>query len=394
MTTSKVCPSCGANDLSEFYSAKSVPINSSMLMSTKEEAIKFPRGDVELAFCQSCGFISNLAFDPSKLDYSVLCPEEQGFSGTFNAYAQKLAKHLIEEYDLHGKNILEIGCGRGDFLALLCELGNNSGVGIDPSLVGGHVQSRVADRLRFVHDYFSIQNSKYVGDFVCCRHTLEHIYNVAEFLTSVRLAIGDRLNTAVFFEVPDVTRILREAAFWDIYYEHCSYFSLGSLARLFRLCKFDIKFLGRDYFDQYLLIEAKPATRTSEKVFKIEESIEEMSDNVQSFSTNCQTKLFRWKTLLHQIEITKKKAVVWGSGSKCVAFMTTLNVKDQIEYVVDINPNRHGNFIPGAGKQIVAPEFLRKYKPEVVFVMNPVYCNEIGKKLESMGVAAELVPCC
>jgi hypothetical protein len=73
--------------------------------------------------------------------------------------------------------------------------------------------------------------------------------------------------------------------------------------------------------------------------------------------------------------------------------MTTLNVKDEIDYVVDINPNRHGKFIPGAGKQIIPPESLREYKPDTVIVMNPVYVNEIRQKLESMNIHAELIPC-
>ena len=119
MLEKRVCPSCGSNALFRFYVARNVPINSSLLLSTKEEAINFPLGDVELCLCHNCGFIFNIAFDPLKIDYSVLCPEEQGFSGTFNVFIQKLARHLIEEYHLHNKNILEIGCGRGDFLAAM-----------------------------------------------------------------------------------------------------------------------------------------------------------------------------------------------------------------------------------------------------------------------------------
>jgi hypothetical protein len=29
----------------------------------------------------------------------------------------------------------------------------------------------------------------------------------------------------VLFELPDVLRVLEEVAFWDVYYEHCSYFT-------------------------------------------------------------------------------------------------------------------------------------------------------------------------
>ena len=67
-----------------------------------------------------------------------------------------------------------------------------------------------------------------------CRHTLEHIAPTGRFLRTIRNVIGDRSDTVVLFELPDAVRILREGAFWDINYEHCSYFSPGSLSRLFR----------------------------------------------------------------------------------------------------------------------------------------------------------------
>jgi SAM-dependent methyltransferase len=387
-----VCPSCNSFKVQSFYEAKNVPVNSCMMFSNSEDAVNFPRGDVELGFCRVCGFIYNMTFDSSKLDYSSLAPEEQGFSGTFNAYAQRLADRLIQTYELQHKHISEIGCGRGDFLALLCELGNNEGVGIDPSTVSGGVQSKAMNRLKFIRDYYSESHAEHLGDFVCCRHTLEHIPNTAEFVKSVRSAIGTK-KTTVFFEVPDVSRILNEVAFWDIYYEHCSYFNLGSLARLFRHCNFEVTNLLKDYFDQYLLLEGKPVSTPPKQRWKNLESVECTAKSVELFAKKSQSKLNQWKDQLKGIILKKKRAIVWGSGSKCVAFMTTLNVKDEIDYVVDINPNRHGKFIPGAGKQIIPPESLREYKPDTVIVMNPVYVNEIRQKLESMNIHAELIPC-
>jgi len=390
-STKNICPSCNTSDMSVFYEARNVPINSCLMFPTQEQAVAFPRGDVILGFCKACGFISNLAFDSSKVDYASLAPEEQGFSATFNAYAQRLATRLIQTYNLQNKHISEIGCGRGDFLALLCELGDNYGVGIDPSTVSGGVHSKASERLRFIHDYYSPRYAEHLGDLVVCRHTLEHIPNTAEFLKSVRFAICN--DTSVFFEVPDISRILREVAFWDIYYEHCSYFSLGSLARLFRFCDFEVTNLMKDYFDQYLLIEAKPVDQKSHKTMYNEESVEETAKIVKRFSALCQDKLDQWKNQLNRIKSEKKRAIVWGSGSKCVGFMTTLGVTSEIQYIVDINPNRHGMFIPGVGKQIVPPEFLKKYKPDTVIVMNPVYCNEIKQTLDGMNLKPELIPC-
>ena len=387
-----ICPSCTSRGLKIFYEVRNIPTNS-MLFSNYEEAVNLPLGDIRLGFCKSCGFISNVDFIPSNLDYASPAPEEQGYSATFNDFAQRLAKQLVKTYSLQNKCILEIGCGRGDFLALLCELGDNFGVGIDPSPVIGKIESSVSDRLTFIQDFYSDRYSNLEADLICCRHTLEHIYDTAEFLKTVRKALTKNLDSAVFFEVPDATRILNEGAFWDIYYEHCSYFSLGSLARLFRSCKFELQNLRKDYFDQYLLIEAKPISQTSEKSYKIEESVPEIAENVKNFSRLCKKKLDFWKNYLQQIQKNQKRVIVWGSGSKCIGFMTTLNIKEEIEYIIDINPNRQGKFIPGVGKEIMAPEFLKDYKPDAVIVMNPVYCNEINKMLVDMGVTAELIPC-
>jgi SAM-dependent methyltransferase len=389
--TTQVCPSCGAQNMSIFYRASDVPVNSCLLLSTQQQALDFPRGNVALGFCKACGFISNTAFDPEKVNYFSVYEDQQCFSPTFNTFAQNLALHLIETYNLHNKHILEIGCGKGDFLALLCELGNNFGVGIDPAYIKDRVHSKVSDRLTFIEDYYSDKYANYHGDLICCRHTLEHIPNTAEFLSSVRRAIGNRLDTAVFFEVPDVTRVLRELAFWDIYYEHCSYFSQGSLARLFRSCRFGIIDLYKDFDDQYILIEAKPVSRKAEKMREQKESVKEMAKDVKFFSTNCREKLNQWKNRLNKLYADGRRIVVWGSGSKCVSFMSTLGVKDEIEYIVDINPFRHGKYLPGIGKKVMPPEILRKHKPDVVIVMNPIYYDEIRQMLNNMALTPEVI---
>jgi len=361
------------------------------MMSTQQEAIEFPKGDIRLAFCPSCGFIANVAFDPNIQDYSPIYEDQQCFSPTFNAFAYNLANRLIERYDLHDKDIVEIGCGKGDFLILLCELGGNRGVGIDPTCMRERIHSKAAERVIFIQDYYSEKYAKYHGDFVCCRHTLEHIQLTAEFVSSVRRAIGDRTDTIVFFEVPDVIRVLRELAFWDIYYEHCSYFSLGSLARLFRLSGFDVIDLSKDFDDQYLLIEARPANNVSMSHLDKEDDLQELLGAVKYFAEHHKTKLAMWKHYFQEIMQNGKRIVVWGSGSKCVAFLTTLHIKNEVEFIVDINPYRHGKYIAGAGKRIMPPEFLKEYRPDVVVVMNSIYSSEIQQMLEDMGLMPDVV---
>lgn len=386
----ETCPNCGSHGLSVFYEVENVPVHSCLMLSSTEDALDFPSGDVELALCENCGFITNTLFDAKWSAYAPNYEDQQSFSPTFNRFAKELAQQLIDKYDLHNKSIVEIGCSKGDFLHLLCELGNNTGVGIDPSAVPGRVSSTAADRVTLIQDYYSEKYAEHVGDFICCRHTLEHIQPTAEFISTVRRSIGDR-PVSVVFEIPDTVRVLEEAAFEDIYYEHCSYFTPGSLARLFRNCGFEVTDLYRAYGDQYLLIDARPVAMPSEKIHPLEDNPAEISRAVQAFVDQIHGKLNGWRSRLKTAQKEGKKVVVWGSGSKCVAFLTTLATIDKIQYVVDINPHRHGKFIPGVGKQIMSPAFLKEYQPDLVIVMNEIYCDEIGAMLKDMGIAPEIV---
>ena len=374
-----------------FYEVRNVPVHSCLMMPSTEKALDFPSEDVVLGFCHTCGFITNTEFDSKWSAYAPNYEDQQSFSPTFNRFSKELAEQLIERYDLHNKSIVEIGCSKGDFLHLLCELGNNRGVGIAPSAVPGRVKSSAADRVTLIQDYYSEKYSDQVGDFICCRHTLEHIQPTEEFVSTVRRSIGDR-DVAVVFEIPDTVRVLEEAAFEDIYYEHCSYFTPGSLARLFRKCGFEIVDLYRAYGDQYLLVDAKPVAMPSDDVHALEDSAAEIAQSVQRFIEKINPKLEGWRSRLDEAQKKGQKTVVWGSGSKCVAFLTTLDTIDKIQYVVDINPHRHGKFIPGVGKEIMSPEFLKEYQPDLVIVMNEIYCDEIGAMLKDMGVETELMP--
>jgi hypothetical protein len=191
--------------------------------------------------------------------------------------------------------------------------------------------------------------------------------------------------------VPDVTRILRDCGFEDIYYEHCSYFSPGSLARLLRRCGFDLLHLETAYDGQYLMIEAKPAIGKPLPHLSEEEDLEKLRDYVARFPEKFQSKVSTWRKQLNEIYQNDRRAVLWGSGSKGVAFLSTLNIYDEIEYVVDINPHRQGTYMAGTGQEIVGPEFLKEYQPDVVIIMNAVYQNEIEQDLKRMGSAPEIL---
>ena len=386
-----VCPNCNSKELSVFYTVTDIPVHSCLLMSSKEEAHRYPTSDLQLGFCPSCRFISNVRFDPGLHNYNTSYEETQGFSACFNAFAKSLAQKIIDKYDIHNKTILEIGCGKGEFLALMCQLGDNRGIGIDPAYVPERNPDKTSSRIEFIQDFYSPKYSHLEADVICCRHTLEHIAPTLEFMQKIRKTIADRPDTLVFFELPDVMRVLQEGAFWDIYYEHCSYFNTDSLAELFRISGFKVDDLYHDYDGQYLIATAYPSRDSICHGGDSDNDMDISNQAVSEFRQKCSQKIDYWLRTIRKFNRDGQKIVIWGSGSKAVAFLTTLKISEEIEYIVDINPYRHGKYIPGTGHEIVAPRFLKKYKPHKIIVMNPVYCDEIQQELDDLNVNADLL---
>lgn len=381
------CPACGGQHLTSFYRVDSVPTNSCILFDSPADAAACLTGDIELCFCDDCGFVYNARFDKSLTEYSGRYEETQGFSPTFSRFHKDLALRLIEDHNLDGKKVTEIGCGKGEFLLLLSDLAGVSGIGIDPSAIQERIKGVPgAERVTLIPEYYQEHHGEADADAIVCKMTLEHIPNAEEFLTTVRRSLDGRPDTLVFFQIPEAERILEQCAFEDIYYEHCAYFTPGSLGRLFRRCGFDVVNLGKEYDDQYLTIEARPSQGEPSAPLAIEDDLEKCRALVQSFGDRNQEMKNQWQEVVKSAKANGQTVALWGSGSKAVSFLTTLGLGDDIDAVVDINPNRHNHYMPITCQKIIGPDDLVAVDPALVIVMNRIYVPEITEDLNKRGM--------
>jgi SAM-dependent methyltransferase len=388
-TQLKNCPACTSADLRIFHEKLSIPVNSCLLLDDADDARAFPRGDLVLAFCRSCGFVFNTAFDIGQSEYSARYEETQGFSQRFRDFARELATQWVTRHRLEGKSVLEIGCGKGEFLVEMVKAGAGSGIGIDPSFRADRMDDPMGNRIDWIADFYGEKYSDLHADAIVCRHTLEHISPVNDFVAMIKATIRNP-ETVVLFELPDVARVLEEVAFWDVYYEHCSYFSLGSMARLFRRNGFDITALATEFDDQYLLLDSIPGTGTN-PTLPGEDDMARLVAAVDHFEKQYPIVIERLRGDLRASAADGKRAVIWGAGSKGVSYLTTLGLQDEIGYAVDINPFKQGMFMAGTGQEVVGPDFLAEYDPDLVVAMNPIYLAEIQAELDRIGVDADLV---
>ena len=385
------CHSCGSETGYVFHTIRQVPVSSVLLLHSLQEARNVVDGDIDLTYCQKCGFISNRSFLPHLVQYTPEYESTQIFSPTFSLFSQRLARQLIDDYNLYGKTITEIGCGQGEFLSLLCRDGENRGIGYDPAYNPERSAVLNQENVTIIPDYYKAAYGDSIPDFICCRMTLEHIQDVSGFLSVIRNSIGHRDDTVAFFQIPDAIRILQEAAFWDIYYEHCSYFTNQSLLHLLEHQGFEIIDMWNDYGNQYLMVTAYPADAQAARSYVRRDGDDPVVEMITRFPARVAAGIARWKQIIEERAGQGQRIVLWGSSSKAVAFLTSLDLGDEIEYTVDINPNKQGTFMPGTCQEVVTPEFLGLYQPDLIILMNPLYFNEVRDETTKMGISPEIM---
>jgi hypothetical protein len=222
------------------------------------------------------------------------------------------------------------------------------------------------------------------ADLLVCKMTLEHIPAVGHFAElCARVARNAAPGLHLFIQVPDSLRILRDIAFEDIYYEHCNYFTEASLVALFARHGFGARAVFRDFDGQYLGLlarfggDAAPAPGDHEA-----------ARLASGYGAAHAEKAAAWRRRIAQAG----RVVIWGSGSKGVAFLSALGEEaGRVSHAVDINPHRQGMHMIGSGHPIVAPEALAGIRPDTVVVMNRVYRDEVAAMLGQLGLAPRLL---
>ena len=378
------CPNCRQNGAERTFSLGKAPVMVCSAFAEASESRAVPVGELELATCVRCGFLFNSVFDQALALAGAEYESSQAASPHFNAFARALAKDWIERYGLQGKHVVEVGCGQGEFLAELIRAGAGSGVGVDPLFKPEFIAEELRGVIQVEALEFGPDHVKAPGDALVCRHAIEHIGDVAGFLAFVAQWVDAHPGAPVLFEAPASERIIAEGAFWDVFYEHCNYFTKHSLEDAFLRAGLDVKRCELVYDDQYLLIESvglRPA--------RIEAPAAQVNEALLASRTFADTVLAAVDEARSQIGVMALEGapvVLWQGASKAVALMTSLGPDVPVAFAVDLNTRRHGQYLPPFALQVLPPSHLVEARPRHVVLLNAVYVKEVRAELDRLGL--------
>lgn len=373
-TERKACPVCRSADVLAALSRRALPVFQNVVLPSQAEAISAPAAEFQLVACRRCGFSYNAVFDPSLVVYDESYDNAVP-STIFRDYYRSLVGMLAERFDLRGGTVYDIGCGKGEFLEMLCAGAPGiQGIGIDPSCTPTE-----RGNFRLVKAF--LEPSHFAADtrLIIVRHVLEHIPDPRAFLAMLYGCVPD---APVFFEVPEFGWILKNGAFWDFCYEHCNYFTSESLGACLAAEGFATIEQRLSFGGQYQWALCRKA-RVAELPTRRGDAIIEA---VRRYSMNEAAQIARMVAAAEQNPL-----VVWGMATKGVVLCSLIG-GERIAGGVDINSNKQGKFAPVSGVRINSPEWTRTLPPGCqVLAMNPNYVSEITALVRELGSKAEVV---
>ncbi|MDA8747177.1 class I SAM-dependent methyltransferase [Litoreibacter sp.] len=330
------------------YAQDDFPVFQNRMYDSAENARNCPRGDIRIVEDLKSGLVRNEAFDPNLVDYDAAYQNEQANSAPFREHLDWAADLIVEH--MGTDSLVEVGCGKGTFLEMLSQRGAAI-TGFDPTYEG---DNPLIQRRYFGPDFGLSANG------LVLRHVLEHIPDPYAFLCQLRDANDG--GGLIYIEVPCFDWICEGRNWFDIFYEHVNYFRLSDFNKMFG----NVVKIGRCFGDQYLYVIGDLSSLRA-PTFD--------DDNQAPFPDD-------FTASLKDVGVKATSDIVWGGASKGVIYaLLRERAGAPIEAVIDINPNKQGQFLAGTGLRVSAPEEILPNLPSTarLLVMNPNYSQEIRK---------------
>lgn len=375
------CPVCGKTNGIDTVSRDNLITMQNYVYREYDLAINAETGQFNLRSCRNCGFSYNSDFDSNLLSYDENYDNNVP-SVIFENYYKEIASFLYDKFSLSGGFVIDVGCGKGTFLRILCALYPDvKGLGIDPSYEPNAYDESLAN-LDFIQDIFREEHITEKPSLIISRHVLEHIEKPVRFLQSIRSASSAFKDTLFFIEVPDLEWIIENEAFWDFCYEHCNYFNAESLGNALQIAGFKPEKIQNAFGGQYLWALGK----IGESEMRISED-DFTGDKLSAYSAKEKKLMSDTKTKLQELKSGGTLLAIWGMATKGTIFSNLTDPKKELfDYCIDINPNKVGGFVPHTGHRIDSPDILREAASSeiAIVVMNPNYTDEIKKTCQKL----------
>ena len=339
--------------------------------------------DLHAYVCQSCllvqvkDLISPDDVFPS--DYAYF----SSYSPSWLRHARQYTHMAIERFGLGpGQRVVEVASNDGYLLQYFVEAGIPV-LGIEPA-------ENVADSARqkgiiTLSKFFGLETAREIAssygqaDLLIGNNVLAHVPDINDFVAGLHLML--KPEGVLTMEFPHLLQLMAGNQFDTIYHEHFSYLSFWAVEHIFAhhgLTLFDVEELPThggslriyarhaDSTAPALAISAAvPALRARE----IAAGVCRM-DFYAAFAARAKETKRKLLEFLIDAKRAGKTVAGYGAPGKGNTLLNYCGIRtDFVDYTVDLNPHKQGNFLPGTRLPIYHPDHILETQPDYLLIL-------------------------
>ena len=327
-------------------------------MPSKDELTTEVGVDLEVCQCSVCGLVQ-LSNDPVPYYKEVI--RAAAFSSDMKSFRENQFNDLVKDYELQGKKVIEIGCGKGEYLSIMDQMNVKTyGIEFGQESVD-HCQE---NGLSVNKDYIEkedqvLEDGPFDAFFIM--NFFEHIPDLNSTLTSLKKNLTE--GGIGIIEVPNFNMIIEKNLFSEFIGDHLFYFTKETLKFVVERNGFEVVEC-QEIWHNYIIsmvIRKKKKLNISHFVDYEKKIKNEINDYIEPF--------------------LKDGVAIYGAGHQSLAIMSLAELKGKIKYVVDDATFKQGKFTPATHVPIVSADYLIFDPVGAIIIMAASYSDEVAKKI-------------